>query len=172
MLVYVDNGIGSAMVLNNEFYRGLNGYAGEIGLARVVVDGQENYLDEFVTLRTIKNHVGALLNKKVKTKEVVELYKTNNEIRNYINNSASILGKKLKDIVELLNISRIVIQGRVIDFGEEYLSLIKEEINKSQNQCDVVYSSLRDDSIFIGAMSEAVDKLIDIMTLKSVKGGY
>ena len=32
LLLYVDNGIGASMIFNNEFYKGCNGYAGEIGL--------------------------------------------------------------------------------------------------------------------------------------------
>ena len=172
LLAYIDNGVGSAMIFNNEFYRGFNGYAGEFGLIRTTVNNQENYLDEFISLRTIKNYVSNIVGKKVKTKDVVELYNTNQEIRCYINETARILGKNFKDIVEFLNFSKIVIQGRVIDFGEEYLNIIKEEISKSQNQCEVVYSSLRDESIFIGAMAEAVDHLIDVITLKSSKGGY
>lgn len=172
LLAYIDNGIGAAMVFNNEFYRGFNGYAGELGLMNANFKGQENFLDEFVSLRAIKNYIYEKTNKKLKTKDVVELYKSDEEIKIYINETASLIGRKLKDVVELLNISRIVIQGRVINFGEEYLNSIKEEINKSQNQCDVVYSSLRDDSIFIGAMAEAVEHLIDVVTLKSMNGGY
>ena len=172
MLLYIDNGIGASMIFNNEFYGGSNGYAGEFGLMQTTFHGQENFLDEFVSLRAIKNFVYSKLNKKVKTKDVVQLYKTNKDIKDYINDTASLIGQKLKEVVELLNISRIVIQGRVIEFGDEYLNLIKTEINKSQNQCDVVYSNLRDDSIFIGAMAEAVEHLIDVVTLKSMNGGY
>lgn len=168
LLLYVDNGIGSSMIFNNEFYEGSNGYAGEIGLMRTTFHGQENVLDEFVSLRSIKEYIYQKTNKKVKTNDVINLYNTDKEIHDYINETAHLLGKKLKDILELLNISQIVIQGRICGFKEEYLACIREEMDKSNNQYDIQFSKLNGDSIFIGAMSEAVDYLIDEIILNNV----
>ena len=110
------------------------------------------------------------LNKKVKTKDLKDIYDNNKEIHDYINETAHLVGKKLKDVLELLNISQIVVQGRIIIFGEEYLNCIREEMNKSNNTYDIQYSKLNGDSIFIGAMSEAVDYLIDELIQNNV--GY
>ena len=63
MLLYIDNGIGASMIFNNEFYGGSNGYAGEIGLMQTSFHGQENYLDEFVSLRSIKDFIYSKTNK-------------------------------------------------------------------------------------------------------------
>jgi len=161
MLLYIDNGIGASMIFNNEFYGGSNGYAGEIGLMQTSFHGQENYLDEFVSLRSIKDFIYSKTNKKIKSNELKDLYINNKEVHDYINETARLLGKKLKDVLELLNISQIVVQGRISMFGEEYLDCIRNEMNKSNNQYDIQYSKLNGDSIFIGAMSEAVDYLID-----------
>lgn len=168
LLLYVDNGIGASMIFNNEFYSGSNGYAGEIGLMRTTFHGQENALDEFVSLRSIKEYIYQKTNKKVKTDEVIRLYNSDKEIHDYINETAHLLGTKLKDILELLNISQIVIQGRISGFKEEYLNCIREEMNKSNNQYDIQFSKLNGDSIFIGAMSEAVDYLIDDIILNNL----
>lgn len=168
LLLYVDNGIGASMIFNNEFYSGSNGYAGEIGLMRTTFHGQENALDEFVSLRSIKEYIYQKTNKKVKTDEVIRLYNLDKEIHDYINETAHLLGAKLKDILELLNISQIVIQGRISGFKEEYLNCIREEMNKSNNQYDIQFSKLNGDSIFIGAMSEAVDYLIDDIILNNL----
>lgn len=168
LLLYIDNGIGASMIFNNEFYSGSNGYAGEIGLMRTTFHGQENALDEFVSLRSIKEYIYQKTNKKVKTDEVIRLYNLDKEIHDYINETAHLLGAKLKDILELLNISQIVIQGRISGFKEEYLNCIREEMNKSNNQYDIHFSKLNGDSIFIGAMSEAVDYLIDDIILNNL----
>ena len=170
MLLYIDNGIGASMIFNNEFYGGSNGYAGEFGLMQTTFHGQENFLDEFASLRSIKEYIYKKLNKKVKTKDLKDIYDNNKEIHDYINETAHLVGKKLKDVLELLNISQIVVQGRIIIFGEEYLNCIREEMNKSNNTYDIQYSKLNGDSIFIGAMSEAVDYLIDELIQNNV--GY
>ena len=164
LLAYIDNGIGAAMIFGGNFYKGSSGYAGELGLLRVNVNGEENYLDEFISLRSIKNHFKEKYHKEFKHKDLVDLYYQDDSAKEYILNTAKILGEKLKDIVELLNISKIVIQGRVSYFEDEYLSVIEREINQSSNQCDVEFSKLNGDSIFIGAMAKAVDYLVDQIT--------
>ena len=85
MLLYIDNGIGASMIFNNEFYGGSNGYAGEFGLMQTTFHGQENFLDEFASLRSIKEYIYKKLNKKVKTKDLIDIYDNNKEIHDYIN---------------------------------------------------------------------------------------
>ena len=51
----------------------------------------------------IKVYIYQKTNKKVKTNDVINLYNTDKEIHDYINETAHLLGKKLKDILELLN---------------------------------------------------------------------
>lgn len=170
MLVHVDNGVGAAMIFNNDFYSGSNGYAGEIGLMQTTFNGEENFLDEFISLRSIKDYIYRKTNQKVKSKDLPHYYQNNLDIHKYVNDTAHLLGKKLKDIIELLNISNIILQGRISYFGEEYLNCIKEEISKSSNQCEICYSKLNGDSIFIGAMSEAVDYVVEELILQTVGG--
>ncbi len=155
MLVHVDEGIGGALILDGKLYTGAQGFGGEVGLMRTEYRGEINYLDEFVSLRAIKKEL-----KERHTKEVVERYKAEKETKDYVNSTARCLGRVLKDIVELLNISKIALSGRIKEFGEDYLKQVKEEVGKSQNACDVVYSTLRDPSI-VGAISKAVEALTD-----------
>ncbi|MBE6132151.1 MAG: ROK family transcriptional regulator [Erysipelotrichaceae bacterium] len=166
LLVYVDNGIGAAMIFDGNFYKGSSGYAGELGLTRVTVNGEENYLDEFVSLRSIKNYFKEKYHREFKHKDLVELFYQDDEAKDYILKTSKILGKKLKDIVELLNISKIVLQGRISYFQDQYLQVIKDEVNQSSNQCEVEFSKLNGDSIFIGAMAKAVDYLVDKITTR------
>lgn len=168
MLIYIDNGVGAAMIFNNEFYGGSNGYAGEIGLIKVNFNGQNNFLDEFISLRSLKEFVLNKTSNKVKSNELIGYYEKNMEIHNHINETAHLLGSTLKDMIEVLNISTIVIQGRISQFKDEYLNCIKQEVSFSQNQCDVMFSKLNGDSIFLGAMSEAVDDLVSEITSKNI----
>ena len=168
MLIYIDNGVGAAMIFNNEFYGGSNGYAGEIGLIKVNFNGQNNFLDEFISLRSLKEFVLNKTSNKVKSNELIGYYENNMEIHNHINETAHLLGSTLKDMIEVLNISTIVIQGRISQFKDEYLNCIKQEVSFSQNQCDVMFSKLNGDSIFLGAMSEAVDDLVSEITSKNI----
>ena len=159
------------MILNGNFYTGAFGYAGELGLVEASFNGEKACLDEFISLRSIKKYVENKDGVPVVTVDVINKYHKDKEFHNYIISTAHLLGRKIKDILEILNFSKIVIQGRVTKFGHEYLNAIKEEVGKSQNQCDVCFSTLNGDSIFLGAMSLAVDNLIDATTQDIMKEG-
>lgn len=157
MLAYIDNGVGGALLINGNFYGGDSGYAGEIGLMTVSFQGQESYLDEFVSLRSLKDYAKSIKGKKYNVNDLVQEYQKHDDIYQYINETAHLVGKKLRDIVEILNISNIVLSGRVSLFGDDYLQCIKEELAKSQNQCDVQFSLLGKKSILFGAITKSVD---------------
>ena len=55
MLVHIDEGIGSAFILNGELYEGEDGFAGEIGRMQVGVRNKIGVLDDFASIRAIKN---------------------------------------------------------------------------------------------------------------------
>lgn len=157
LLAYIDNGIGGALLINGAFYGGNDGYAGEIGLMNATFNGQESYLDEFVSLRSIKEYLFTKYQKKYKVRDVVEEYQKKGEVYDYVNETAHLLGKKLRDIVEVLNISNIVLSGRISLFNEDYLNCLKEELAKSQNPCIITYSLLGKKSILYGAICKSVD---------------
>lgn len=171
LLIYVDNGIGASMILNGNFYTGAFGYAGEIGLMEAEFRGEKSCLDEFISMRSIKKYILQKYGDNLVSEEVIKKYYKDKELHDYIVETAHLLGKKIKDLLEFLNFSKIVIQGRTTYFGEDYLYAIKEEIAKSQNTCEVCFSKLNGDSIFLGAMSQAVDNLIDLTTHKIMKEG-
>jgi predicted NBD/HSP70 family sugar kinase len=157
----VDEGIGGALILNGTLYNGSQGFAGEIGLMRAEFNGKIDALDEFVSLRVIKKHLGEKYGKKLHTADVAELYHTSKEEREYINATARCLGKLLKDIVELLDIPVIVLSGRVTLFGEEYIAAIDQEVKRSFNNAEVFASTLGSEASIIGAVSKAVEQLTD-----------
>ncbi len=161
LLVYADEGIGGALVLNGKLYTGSQGFSGEIGRMHGDFRGEVQAIDEFVSLRVIKQTLSEKFNKKLHTSDVIELYHTNNEVKEYINETARCLGKTLKDIVELLDIPRIVLSGRVSMFGNEYLSILNEEVAVSINGAKVVASELGKDAIFYGALQKAVREFVD-----------
>lgn len=156
LLVHIDEGMGSSFVFSGKQYRGELGYAGEIGLLRNTFNGKEDYLDEFSSLRALKKACGVS-----NTKELVERYQKEKEVQNYVDSTARLIGEKLRGVQELLNVSKIIISGRVVCFGETYLNAIKQEVNKAYGDCEVVFSSLDKDSIVYGGIHKAVNRLMD-----------
>lgn len=156
VLAYVDEGIGGAIVLGGGLYCGEQGFAGEIGLMRADFRGCSDVLDEFVSLRVLKKYFSEHAGEKLHTADIVRLYRGDEAARSYINETAHCLGKKIRDIVELLDISTIVLSGRVVQFGEEYLNAVNAEVAASLNGAKVVASSLGEDATVYGTASEGV----------------
>ena len=156
MLVDVAEGIGGALVLDGKLYYGSQGFAGEIGLVRTEFEGKFDALDEFVSLRAIKARLGVM-----HTAEAVELYNSDENAKAYVLSTAHCLGRVLKDMVELLDFSTIVISGRATRFGAEYMAAVNAEIAKSSSKCTAVQSELGNDASVIGAVSKAVESLTD-----------
>ncbi len=160
-LAYIDNGIGGAFNINGELYTGEYGYAGEFGLMTATFEGQTNYLDEFVSLRALKDYASQKFHKKYHVKELVNDYFSNQELHDYINKTAQLIGEKLRDIAEVFNLSHIIIGGRVTLFKDEYISIIQNEINKALNKCRLSIQKNMDKFMIAGALSTAVDLIID-----------
>lgn len=168
MLVYIDNGMGGALTIDGKFYGGSSGYAGEIGLMHCFFNGRDGYLDEFASLRSIKDYAKEMFNKKFNVDDLVKEYTKKGDLYNYINKTAHLVGHKLRDIIELLNISNIVIAGRATLFGEDYLNCIREETVKSQNECEISFSNITNNLMLIGAMSKSVDNSIPHLDRKVI----
>ena len=150
LLIHIDEGVGSSMVLNGKLYRGEDGYAGEIGLFRI----NDLYLDEVISLRVLREKFNLS-----STRELIEKYHNDLEIQNYCNDSSYKLGKLLKDIQEFMNLAKIIITGRVIEFGEKYLNILNDEMSNAYKSAEIKYSSLGKNAIVIGAIYKAVNDL-------------
>lgn len=161
LLVHVDEGIGGALIIGKKLYAGTRGFAGEVGLIHTQFDGRNEKLDEFVSLRAVRESLGKALGRELTSADVARLYKTDGQVKEYINGTARCLGKVLKDIVELLDISVIVLSGRIREFGEEYLAIVNEEVSQSINDAQALYSLLGRDAPVTGAVSKAVEALTD-----------
>ncbi len=161
MLVDIGDGIGGAFIFGGKMYVGGQGFGGEVGLMRTQFNGEIGYLDEFVSLRAVKSHLGAILGKTLHKADLVEMYGKNPVVTQHVNATANCLGKVLKDIVELLNVSTIVLSGSIRKFGDDYLKLVCDEVYKSTNDVKVVFSSLGTDACILGAIYKAVEALTD-----------
>lgn len=161
LLIHVDEGIGGALILNGKMYGGEHGFSGEVGLMRTDFNGKTDAIDEFVSMRVLKQRYSSLYGKKMHTADIIKLYKADEKVRSYINETAHCLGKKIKDIVELLDISVIVLSGRAKEFGEEYLKILNEEVGSSINGAKVAYSNLGESATVYGTLFKAVKDFTD-----------
>lgn len=155
LLVHIDEGIGSVLLINGTPYRGENGFAGEIGLIKVCDHNKTDCLDEFVSLRALKEK-----NNCSSVEELVTKYKNDTNACTSILDSAALIGSTFKDLQEYLNVSKILVSGRVKNFGKEYLNILQNEVDKAFASCPVQFSDLGNDASILGGINRALNQLI------------
>ena len=160
MVLLLDYGIGGAFVYDKALFRGDNGYSGEFGYLLCENEGRLEYIEDVVSLRVLLHKAREIVNKKINMEEFLELYKTNNEVHKLVINSASIVGKSLKSLINVMDVSNVVISGRAMYFGEEYLEAIRKETNTTMQKSNVVYSPLGDKGQMIGGAFIGVDYIL------------
>lgn len=163
-VIYIDEGVGSGIVIGNKLFYGSRGFAGEIGL----IDLNGKPLDEYISLRSLSLKAKEILNRPINNAELIELYKNNIEIKKLVLESAKYLAFGLKQLINVLDLDYFILNGRVKEFGKEYIDIVNNEIKKSNDNAITVYSVLDENPIIVGAKEIGSDYALT-MALKELE---
>lgn len=162
----IDMGIGGGIIIDNKLFEGDFGYAGEFGLIKYY-DGQDfKEVDEFVSLRALCLKASKILGHEVNRDELIDLYHQNKQIKEMVLKSASIVSAVLRQITEVLDISRVVISGRVSNFGDEYIKKIQEGCKSDVRELKVSFSSLGNKAVIYGTSFLGLRCMLDNLKIK------
>lgn len=159
----IDYGIGGGIVINHKIFEGDLGYSGEFGLIKYFDGKSYSAIDEFVSLRALCLKANEILGHEVSREELIEQYHKNDKIKQIVLDSASIVAGALLEVTEVLDISKVIISGRVANFGEEYLNKIKEGCASKVRDLDISYSSLGNKAVIYGTSSIGVRYIFDLV---------
>ena len=166
--ISVDYGVGGGIVVNNKLFEGDMGYAGEFGLIKHFDGKNCQSIDEYVSIRALILEASKILKRNINRDELFEEYNNNKKVHELVIESARILGESIKKVYDILNISRFVLSGRIINFKDEYLKAVKEEATKNTVQPpEIVFSTLSNKAEIIGAISLGVNYILKSVTNKS-----
>ena len=186
LAVFVGTGIGGALILNGEMYRGSNYVAGEIGHITVRNGGPKcgcgkHGCFEAVASRTaIVNNIRADI-KSGKKSIITELVKPHQKIKSKalktavkkddkvvvhrLTEACEIIGMELGSITNLLNLDKIVLGGGVVEaLGKFMLPIIKKSykqnaLKDSSKGLKIEVSKLGDDAALYGGIALAEEFL-------------
>lgn len=131
LYVKVNRSCNSALIVRHEIYRGANGFAGEIGHAKVRPFG-EGGLEELQQVFSV-----AALRRQLDTKqsvqELVARAKSEDTVRQLLLHGARVLGEVLVPIIDVLNPEKVVIGGKL---GYESYPLIASELGDAIRRHD------------------------------------
>lgn len=182
-------GIGSGLIIDGQIREGKSGYLGEIAFLPVaekfdyneLLSGNKNlgYFESKCDIRKITEIVKEYINTNNlkynidSFSDIASLYNSRTEIKDLINeNIIKTLALGIASLIITLDPELVVINGEIVELGEEFLSLLKEEVEKIiPYKSDVVFSSLRNRSKVYGAIKNGLD-YIDFIIFREPQSFY
>ncbi|CAH2714093.1 N-acetylglucosamine repressor [Neobacillus rhizosphaerae] len=173
VLVGIGSGIGSAIILNGEIYRGETNNAGEIGHTVIDPTGNVCHCGKVGCLATYISE-GAILTDSRKVKEIGSIDDVFDSYRNgeswainILDRTSTYIALAISNILCLYNPEVIILSGNTI----EKLPEIKEAIEQKcelyiwepiKESVKIVYSQLSDRGVVLGAAIQAQNLLLNI----------
>ena len=183
--VYVGDGVGASIFLDNRLFRGWNGISGEMGHIMIKEDGppcrcgNRGCLEALASSRAILDHVGSRLSEQVITslkavyerRHAIELFDIHREAQRgdkfaniVISDAGEYIGKGIATVVNVLDPGTVILGGEVVEsFGE----ILWEEIERTvrlmaiptiANRTTMKRSALGADSAALGAAVLVIEK--------------
>jgi predicted NBD/HSP70 family sugar kinase len=168
VLLYVSagQGIGSALVIDGEVYRGAVGLAGEMGHMSIQADGGlckcgnigclELYASRISLLRAVREKETPRLKSDATFSDVVHAYLDSDPVAiSEVHRIASYLAQGITNCVNFTNPDLIVIGDEYALFGDRFLDEIKSQIEKRLlpsvfSSVDVKLSEVTQDTVLAG----------------------
>lgn len=159
--ITVSTGVGGALIINNKIINGANSFAGEIcnliinedkyshsGLVQGGLEGQ-------CSGPNIARKASEVLGRNIKTPEVFELYKNNNEeIKVLVDELCENLSKGISNIISVVDPEVIVLGGSVILYNQSLIEIIIEKVKEkviNKDKVDIRVAKIGDDAGLKGA---------------------
>ncbi|HEY1014528.1 MAG TPA: ROK family protein [Herpetosiphonaceae bacterium] len=159
--LHLSTGVGSGLVLNGHLHRGVTTSAGEIGHARLALDG-ERELEDILSVRGLLRRAGEL---GLETDDLGALFADGRAGKQTIAELVDRLGVGLAGIVQLLDPALLVLGGIVArKGGPAFCQAVGERVNRliapvPARQIPVVASSLGTDAVAIGGLAMALHSM-------------
>jgi predicted NBD/HSP70 family sugar kinase len=172
-LISIDNGVGSALTINGEIFRGDNNRAGEIGHTTIdpygiLCDcGRRGCLQTYIA-------EGALIQEANKVKQVSSVREiidaaNNNEIWavNILDRTTTYISIAINNVLCMYAPDTVILSGKLIDKYPELVNMIEEKCTQFiwehfRGTFKLVYSKLKDDSVIIGAATLALNTYLNL----------
>ena len=175
--IIITNGIGSGAVIDGKIREGKNGYLGEIAFLPIAenIDYEElrrsnkdlGYFESKCDISQIISLTKEYLKEQNQTrdiksiKEVAFLYKTDVDIRQFINSKViKTIALGIASVMIVLDPEIIVINGEIIELGDDFLQFLTEEINNIiPYRRKLVFSDLKDKACIYGAIKNGLNHI-------------
>jgi len=171
--ITLGTGVGGAFIFNGSLWRGASGFAGELGYITINSDGMT--LEEVASANSIvrrtktrvqQDHTSSLARIKeqdIRVSHVVEAANSGDDFsRMMLERTGSYVGTAIANVINLLNIGKIVVGGEIMGAGHIVLDAIKKSARElsfkpSFETTQIVAGELGENAVGIGAALLSAD---------------
>lgn len=177
LLVKVATGIGSGMILNGRLHRGSGGSAGDIGHMQLDAlkgmpcrCGHTDCVESFASGWALTEKLNEWGYQVKDTADIADLCrKGDSKVLRLVTEASSYIGHAVADAVSLLNPSKVVIVGRLVEATDLVLATIKEVVYQragalATKNLEIVSSELGDDLALLGSAQLGLDRFFYLDT--------
>lgn len=169
--ILYDKGIGAGIMINDQLYHGINGYAGEIGHTLVFSKEKLKYFeDEYGLDRILERFSQELSYQIIDINEIRDFSKEKERLIYNIQEELVInLSIIILNLIHYFGISNILIGGKAKFFGENLLLSLRKYVNKylfHEHKVNIVFSDLDDYAISLGAAKYGLIKFLQEQIIK------
>ncbi|MED4697119.1 xylose repressor [Peribacillus frigoritolerans] len=173
--ISINVGIGVGIIINNELYKGVNGFSGEMGHMTIDFNGPkcscgnrgcwELYASEKALLDSFSNDEKNMLRK-----EIVERANKNDvAVLNALQNFGFYVSIGLTNILNTFDAQAIILRNNIIESHPIVLNTIKNEVSSRVNShlesmCELLPSSLGRNAPALGAVSIVIEHFLNVTT--------
>ena len=163
-------GIGGAVFINGELYRGSKAAGGELGCFPMQYEGKDGYWEDFASMKALvgryKQRTG---DEQVSSAKMVfeKSAQGDDPAKEAIEENARLVGRGIAGYVNIFNPDTIIIGGGVSDSQPEYLARVREvTLQYALKECaegvEMVAASLGNRAGFVGSGYFALKMLGDV----------
>ena len=168
LFIHIGFSAGLTIIVNGKIYKGSNGFSGEtpvyIGEDEVTLSGRWNsrFFPIWEIERSIQREKG---NPLPSFDELIDFERLLNDYRNgdvetvrAVEESAKRNAMTIFGLATILDIDYVVIEGKILEFGSNYLDLIRRDINEFSSieiRTRIVVSGLKEECSCLGASYQA-----------------
>lgn len=178
--ISVHSGIGVGLIIHNELYTGLNGYAGELGHSIVEIDGRpcpcgnRGCLEQYVSERVLLNTFAARKHlDDISFDSFESMYKQKDpDAIEIVQQFTKYMAICINNVVSCYNPDLIIINSSFTISCPDLIPLIEQHLtNRMNKSIQLVPSALQDSSILLGGISVCIKKFLDIshINIKSLE---
>jgi len=129
IFITIGTGIGGAIIINGELYRGSNFAGGELGCIPMKIDGIEGFWEDFASttamVKSYKDKKGDASGE-IDGKYILEQYSIGEPLaKEIVEQNTQLLGQGIAAYINIFNPDNIIIGGGISEAGDVYIDKIR-----------------------------------------------